>query len=764
MNWARSFGEAVVRYRILCLGLATVLTVASSFLAVKVTFDSDIEGWFLENDPSLVVYHEFLERFEGDEYVLLVVEGEDVFSPEILRSVDSLTRAAGGLDSIHRVRSLTNIKVPLVVEDDMRVDKLIPILPETEDEARAVREKALANTLVRNFLVSGDGRASAVAFELKGRDLDFDKKVEVVSAIEELGNKQEWGDARILLAGGPVLDRAFFEYSKRDFSLMGPLAFLMVIGILFLLFRNIVMTLVPIAVVTLTLIWTFGLMGLLGLQVTMVSTSLVTLCIAVGVADSVHLLTEFRQQIRRQGHEAKRAAVESIAYLTLPCFFTSLTTGVGFLALLAGDLAPIGEFGWLAAVAVFLAFVLTVTILPAFLSFLPTKGRAEQHGAVKSSTMEQFLGWMHRLSMTRTRGVLAFSLGLGILAAFSLSTIRAESNPIHYFKSTDPVRMDMVETDELLGGTATLEFVVRTEPGGLKEPEVLSKIAQLQSGVSAVEGIGEIQSPLELIEEAHRVFVDGTGIPETTEMIAQLFLILEGEPEDFEAMVQGDYDIGRVSARTQLAVDAPLKDRKKQLDEVVKSLHDPDEFDLQMTGFVQLMTDVELYLFEGQVRSFLLALFVIATILFFLLGSLSLGLLSLIPNLTPIAFGLAFMGIAGINLDPGTVMIGPIALGLVVDDCVHFLFRYRGLVRAGKSVEEACLETIHSSGRAIVTTSLVLSGGFAILAIGSFIPNIYFGVVTAFVVLVAMVADLVTLPAALQFFMGGERQVVGEEF
>ena len=109
-------------------------------------------------------------------------------------------------------------------------------------------------------------------------------------------------------------------------------------------------------------------------------------------------------------------------------------------------------------------------------------------------------------------------------------------------------------------------------------------------------------------------------------------------------------------------------------------------------------------------------------------------------------------------------MIGPIALGLVVDDCVHFLFRYRGLVRAGKSVEEACLETIHSSGRAIVTTSLVLSGGFAILAIGSFIPNIYFGVVTAFVVLVAMVADLVTLPAALQFFMGGERQVVGEEF
>ena len=319
MDWARSLGRGVVRYRWMCLGFSALLTVVLGTFAARVTFDSDIEGWFLENDPS-VVYHEFLERFEGDEYALLVIEGEEVFSPKVLHSAHAVTQAAQELAFVHRVRSLTNIKVPTVVDDDMRVDKLVPELPTNSEQSLAVRNKALSNELVRNFLVSADGKAIAVVFELQGQELDFEKKVEVVSAIEEIGAAQDWGECRTLLAGGPVLDRAFYEYSKRDFSVMGPLAFLMVVGVLFLLFRNVVMTLVPVAVVTLTIIWTFGLMGLLGIQVTMVSTSLVTLCIAVGVADSVHLLTEFRQQLAHGNRNAKEAAVESGPYLTSPVF------------------------------------------------------------------------------------------------------------------------------------------------------------------------------------------------------------------------------------------------------------------------------------------------------------------------------------------------------------------------------------------------------------------------------------------------------------
>ena len=253
---------------------------------------------------------------------------------------------------------------------------------------------------------------------------------------------------------------------------------------------------------------------------------------------------------------------------------------------------------------------------------------------------------------------------------------RIQSGPL--FQEYGPGRVNMVDTDRPLGGSATLEFVVRTEPGGLKDPAVLSDGAI--GGVGEVEG-GEIQSPLELVEEAHRVFVDGTGIPETSEMVAQLFLILEGEPEDFEAMVQGDYDIGRVSARTRLAVDAPLKDRKKQLDKVVERVQQPGKFDVQMTvfsiddgcGTVFVRGKFELSALGSSVASFML------------LGSFR--LIALPDSQShPIAFGLAFMGIAGINLD-STVMIGPIALGLVVDDCVHFLFRYRGLVRQGLTVE-----------------------------------------------------------------------------
>ena len=243
--------------------------------------------------------------------------------------------------------------------------------------------------------------------------------------------------------------------------------------------------------------------------------------------------------------------------------------------MLAGDLAPIGEFGWLAAVSVTLAFILTITVLPASLSFLSPPSPKASSAESAQSGMGRFLDSMHHASLNHTKAVLGLSIGMGIVALLSLTMIRAESNPVHYFKSTDPVRVNMVDTDRLLGGSATLEFVVRTEPGGLKDPAVLSQMAQLQRGVGEVEGIGEIQSPLELVEEAHRVFVDGTGIPETSEMVAQLFLILEGEPEDFEAMVQGDYDIGRVSARTRLAVDAPLKDRKNSWTRSLRGCNNP---------------------------------------------------------------------------------------------------------------------------------------------------------------------------------------------
>lgn len=749
MSLTQKLANRIVRARLSILILATIVTGFAGVLSTEVEFESDIEIWFLENDPTLVSYNEFLERFDGDELIVLGVFSDEIFTPELLKAIDTDTLEGAKAPGIIRSRSITNVKVPVVREEDMRVDLLFEELPSTEEEARAAKEVALGNPLIRGRLLAEDGKAAAIVYEFGGEENTFERKVAAVDGLEKAIEGVFPDNARVVLAGSPVFDRAFFVYSQNDFAVMGLVAVFVVLLMTFFIFRRIAATLLPVGIVVMTVLWLFGLMVLLGIKVNMVSTGLVTLAIAVGVADSVHLLSEFYTNLKA-GATRQEAVKTATSHILVPCFFTSMTTGLGFLALLAGDLAPIGEFGWLSAIAVLFAFGLSMTVLPAALCYLPNPSR-EVLQAESKKGVERVLRLFSRPSRQRAMGILLAALALFCVALYGFSLIKAESNPVNYFKPGDPVRSAMTLIDERLGGSASMEFLIETEEDGLKDPEILNALSRLREKVLQVEGFTQIFSPLESLEEAHRTFVGGEGIPQQREMNAQLFLILEGEPEEFETVVQGNYDVGRMSARTRFDVPISVRERKEQVERAVAE-ESCSDLSIQITGFVKLMTDMEIYLFEGQIRSFVLALLVISIVLFFLLRSVPLGFLAFIPNLTPIAFGLAFMAFADINLDPGTVMIGPIALGLVVDDTVHFLYRYQFLRKAGESIEDACEKTLYSAGRAIVTTSFILAAGFSVLALGSFIPNIYFGLVTSVVVLVAMVADVVVLPAVLILF------------
>lgn len=754
MKFQERYAAFVIRNRILILIAGFFITLAAGRFAATVEFESDIEIWFLENDPSLLAYHDFLDRFTGDEMIVVGVLADDIFAPAVLKEIERITNEGAKAPFIKRARSLTNVKVPVVVEDDMRIDFLIGELPKTAEEVEALRAKAMANTLVRDRLVNPSGKATALLFEFVGEKNDFEEKVAAVNGLLAVVGESPPEGIEVILAGTPVFDRAFFEYSKTDFSVMGPLAILIVLLATFLLFRRFSATVLPVSIVILTVIWVHGVMGYLGIKVNMISTGLLTLSIAVGVADSVHILSEFYDGLR-EGLTKFEAAHKSTAHLLVPCFFTSATTSLGFLMLLAGDLAPIGEFGWLASIAVTIAFLLSVTVLPSLLCLIPVPN-AETLRNEKGFGVERALARLACPTRTQAKIVLLTSAALMLSAAWGVTQIKTESNPVNYFKPDDPVRLEMVQVDRELGGSSSVEFLIETEPDGLKDPEILRRIDTLRQGLMKVAGVTQTFSALDPLVEAHKVFADGEGIPDESNMVAQLYLILEGEKEDFDSMIQGEYDVGRLSARTRFDTTVPMMERKAEMDALVAQEVAKGGLSIEMTGFVKLMTDMEVYLFRGQVTSFLLALAAISLVLFLLLRSIPLGLLALIPNLTPIAFGLAFMAVAGINLDPGTVMIGPIALGLVVDDTVHFLYRYRTIRGAGASIEEACQRTILGAGRAIATTSLILAAGFSVLAFGSFIPNIYFGVVTSVVVLVAMVADIVVLPSALIVFRPGD--------
>lgn len=746
---------AVLQHRVAVLVAIGVLTALAGVSATRLRFDSSIEIWFLEKDPTLVTYHAFLKRFEADEVAVVGIFASDVFTPEVLGGIKTIGAELRKAPHALRVRSLATTKIFSVQEGGendgaLNIAPLYEQVPKTKAALVALRERALGNRLLRGTLLAADGRSTAIVVEMKAATDGMRAKRELTHAMRAIMARHPIPGAQLALAGTPALDEAFERHSAHDAQLMGPVAGAVLFLAALLLYRRLSAALLMLAVVGLACLWTFGLMSVLRIDLNVVSVGLIVLIMAVGVADSIHVLSDYYRELAG-GKTPFDAALDSACSLLTPCFFTSATTVAGLLSLCVGSLAPLREFGFLAAIGVVLAFLLSFSFLPVALSLLraPAAGflRAQRLGP-----MTRLLSTLGRPSRRLRHGALALSLLLAVLGGWGLVRLKVGTNPMTYFKRGDPIRRATTQIDQRLGGSVTLEFLVQTGKEGLKDPAILRRLEALQKWLEGRPGVTRVLSIVNTLKELQRVLHDGKAeaakLPASRELAAQLYLLLEGE-EDFRRELQRNYSLTRLTARAQLSEGGQLTADAPRLEAKLAREFSGNDLRVRSTGFVKLMGDMETYLLRSQVRSFSLAFAVVSLMMLLLLRSWGLTALSLIPNLLPIVLGLGFMGLVGIPLDPGTVMIGSVALGLVVDDTVHFLVRLRRSLLGGAGLDEGVAATMDQTGRPIIVTSVVLACCFAVLGLGSFNPNVNFGLVTALVVILALIADLLILPAVV---------------
>lgn len=745
----------LVKYRLLVLLLTVALAAASAVGASKLEFDSTLEGWLLEDDPGLVAYRDFIDRFVGDEISVIGVTADDVFDPKVLATIDRVSKAARKAPHVHRVRSLTNVKI---FDNDpdggLEIERLIKTLPASAKAAAALRRQALDNPLLAGTLVAKDGKTTAIVVELVGGPDLMQRKMEQVRVLEQIvaGSGAPAG-VGLHLGGTPVLDKAFYDYNKRDFRIILPVSSFVVLLIAWLIFRRPFFTVLPSMVVLLSLLIVFGLMGFLGLKVSILSTMVAALVLAVGVADAVHVLSDYRRNLE-QGLDRAVALRRSVAHLFIPCLFTSITTAAGFLSLLTSDLSPVREGGWLSAVGVMIAFGLSMTLLPALLSFARRRPARREAGPLDRlvGAVASRMGGLSRPASVKVL-VVSAALVLAVAARLIFGGMNVGANPIGYFRPGDPVRSATELIDERLGGSTSIELLVNAPEGGLKDPEILRRMDRVQRYVETLPGVSRALSVVDYIKELNRVVHDGDKrhavVPGSRQAVAQYYMLLEGE-EEYSSMVQQNESLGRITALVNFSGSDALAKRLPEVQARLKQEFAGTGATATITGFVKLMGDMEHYLVRSQIDSMLLAFAVITLMMFILLRSLRLGLLAMIPNLVPILLGLGFMTLIGVGLDPGTVMIGSIALGLVVDDTVHFMVQLKRRVRRGDTMSTAIDGTLHRAGRPIILTSVILIAGFLVATLGSFNPNVNFGFISAVVILLALLADLVILPAALK--------------
>ncbi len=751
-------GLAVARRREALL-LVVAITAAAAWSAKDIEIETSIRSWFLDDDPVLVSYAAFQEHFGADEVAVIAVQAADdgpdglgVFAPTTLAVVDRLRAGAAEAPHVVRVRSL--LDAPLVRHEDggVVVGPLADGPPTTVPQARRLRERALGSALLRDLVVTADGRMTLVAVELDPEHTDLPDKIAFADGLRALLDRERAAapGLELRMAGLPVVDSTLGGLAMGDAFRVGPVSSLVIVLVGWLIFGRIRTAIVPLLVVGLAALWTFGFIHAVGWTFGILGGPLLNVVLAVGVADSVHVLADTQERISA-GAAPREALRDSLSELLLPCFFTSITTAAGLLALLTSDVGPIREFGVVAAFGAVAAFFLTFTFLPVFATWVkppsPAFLQRRRRGAIS-----RFLATLADPPPGSGKVVLSVFAVVLVASAWGLTRVHVGADVIGYFRDDTPVRLDTLAIEEAAGGSGTIEFLVEAGPGGLRDPAVLHRLEELERWLVTQPGVTSVRSVLDVLRETRQALWKGdpahARLPETTALAAQLYLLFEGA-DGLQDLVQDDASIGRMTARIELSrlehviALAPRLDRRLRDDYAAAPA-------VSATGYGLLFARLEGYLVDSQVRGLLVAFLAITLMLALLLRSPTLGLVAMIPNLAPVAVGLAIMAALDIPLDPGTLMVGPLALGLVVDDTVHFLVRYRRLRGEGLDAHAATSAAVLGTGRAITMTTVLLSASFMTLLMAGTAMAMHFGVIAAIVCVLALVADLVVLPAALR--------------
>jgi len=660
--------------------------------------------------------------------------------------------------AVTKLQSLVTYQVTKADGDNLDV---IDLFPESQSDFTGSDEelqKAAAlmkgEDLALGALVSEDFKHALISARttyLKGTVDHHVKLVDQVKAFVKEKGYEKQGFV-FHFTGNPEISANFFEASMADQGLTIPLMFLLIILVLVTSFRTISGLMMPLLVIVGSVFITLGFMGSLGWALNMLNVTLPVILMAVGIGDSVHLLVEF-YHLRSKGFDSKEAAKEAVRQLYVPCMNTSITTALGFLSIGFSKLGPLREFGLIAAFGVVAAFLITVTLLPALVSF--TKGKESK----QQETSEE--GWIALITGNLTDFTYRFSrpiafggLVVTLVSVFFMSKVEVNANFVDYFKPDTQMRMDLDYFNENYNGGFFLEFILDSgEEKGVLDPKFLSRAKKLQVWLQSLDKTGKATSMVDMLETFNKAMHGDDPafkvLPDSRELVAQYLLLYSNSSptEDLTDLKTFDERRMRISLRL---VNQPTKQTKKFV-EMIQQTIDKDYPDLHVTitGMPVLYNNMDTYILEGIVTSFSLAFISIFLCFIVLLRSVKYGLLAVIPSLFPILLAGGIMGLMGINLNLAAMIIASVTFGIAVDDTIHIMSRYIKVRQSGKSRKEAVHASVSETGKAITYTTVILFFGFSILMVSTFVPNIQLGFFGAVILAVALIASLTLLPAVM---------------
>ncbi|MCK5828588.1 RND family transporter, partial [Candidatus Bipolaricaulota bacterium] len=698
----------IIRWPWITLGILLLIT--GFFLAgiPQLQIDNSVDSMLPADHPARLLYDDVNDTFGGTDVVVIAVHSEDIFSETALTQVIELTEAFQRLPGVDEVVSLSTAKRMDGEDGTLVVRDLMPAVPESDEARDDLRAYVVAQEMYVNNIISSDGLYAGIVVELLPDADDGAVYASLRQVIDEQENASD-----IYVAGGPAVSAEMTTSMKGDLMQLIPFVLLVLAIVLYLSLRTVAGVILPLAVVLLTVIWTAGLMAWLGISMAMISTTLPIMLIAIGVADAIHILTEYYAGLR--GGEEKRSAIRTVVkHIGMAIVLTSITTFVGFLSLGTSPVQQVMQFGLFVGFGVMAALAITLTLIPAALE-LGRGPRLTTRKATKPSFSTRGLTSLSRFVVKRRKALLIVGGILFVLAAVGGTRLAVETNTLRFFRPETPIRQATEVVDGSFGGSESLSIVVS---GDIKSPDVLNGMLDFQDWAKALPEVGYTASVADYVTQINEALHDNDPaervIPQTRNAVAQEILLYEmsSDPSDFARVVNYNYEQARIVLRMESLSSSELGELVQQVeDEVIRSAD--GQFDVGITGSSYLFKVLTDLLVRGQILSLLVSLFGVALVVGLIFRSVRFGLLSMIPLGFTITFNFGIMGWLNIPLDTATTMLASIAIGIGVDYTVHFLSKYRRELRAGRTSHDAVGETIQTTGRAITYNVMAVAAGFA---------------------------------------------------
>jgi len=750
----------ILKRPILIISILIIFTVIFGNGISKIKTDTDVTKVLPDNMPAKAFYDRIGEIFPSKEVIIIGIDNTDKFTIEKLKRIDRLTKKLEAISLVDSVLSITNVKLFSATYESIDIHSISDNMPNDEIQLQKTIKTLYDQPLLTETILSEKGRYVAILIFVNANAREADVAKEVLALTQDANQNEGF---ILHVAGRPTSAHWSRVVMGRDMGILTTLAFLVIIIILIATFRSFRGFILPIIIVTASNIWTFGLMGYIGIKFTHGLEVLPILLLAIGVADGIHILKGYYERIRDSDNRyniVKDTLNDQIRPVTL----TSITTIVGFLALNSSGLATLMTLGLFTAFGIFVAWFFSLFFLPAVLLLIPLtkqsnngifkRFRSSQTHFVKIENYAEIYGqFLNR----NNKSVLLVILLIVILSLYGASKVFVQFSTISNYQKDHPFRIANDFMNRNFHGNTNLTLVIDGhEENAIKNSLLLKKIDQLELWLKSQPHINAVQSIVGSIKQIHRILNGGSmseyRIPEINELqyeknlIAQYFLIYElnSRPAELANVITYDYS----STKLIVFVDTDKSNIVGQINARVDEYISKNFVDvnIQLTGMTVLLVAINDLVVTGQAWSIIISLslvFFIASIMF---RSVVMGMFCCVPLFFSLFLNFGFMGLTKIPLNVETMATSSVAIGVGIDFAIHYVHRFQKICFAINDYSRAVILSLKSSGVAIFLNMLTVATGFSVLMFSGFLGVKYLGLLIALTMLTSAFATITLLP------------------